>query len=171
MPELPKDTIGKLWTAPFEDYPELNDWWINKSSKTYQTYLITHPGYFFFRPFQYTNEFNKPVYNYLTPDLHFHEQVAPTKLKIIFTDTFLWISFSVLSLLLLSIFIKNKTIDIDNTLLPIFLLISGTALYLIIWHADLGELDRHLIQCAIMLRIAILMLLMIFASFLVKKDH
>ena len=170
MPDLPEEVIGKLWTANFEDYPELNNWWLTKSSKTYQRYLITHPNYFFFRPFQKVNNYNKPVYNYLTPDLHFHEQVAPTKLQIIFTDTFLWIAFPVLSLLLLSIFIKNKSIDIDNTLLPLFLLISGTALYIIIWHADEGELDRHLIQSAIMYRIAILMMLMSLVDSFVKKD-
>jgi hypothetical protein len=170
MPELPEEVIGKLWTANFEDYPELNDWWLTKSSKTYQKYLLTHPNYFFFRPFQKVNDYNTTVYNYLTPDLHFHEQVAPTKLQIIFTDTFLWIAFAALFLLSLLIFMKNKTIDIDNTLLPLFLLISGTALYLIIWHADEGELDRHLIQCAIMLRVAILMMFMSLVSSLVKND-
>jgi hypothetical protein len=171
MPEVPNIVKGKLWTAPFEDYPELHKWWLSKSSKTYQKYLITHPVYFLFRPFQYTNDSNKPVYAYLTPDLHFHEQVVPNKLQIIFTDIFLWIIFTGILFLMFSIFIRKKNINIDELILPIFLLLSGTIWYLIIWHADIGELDRHLIQCAIIIRIALLMMMMLFINILFRKSN
>ncbi len=160
MPELQPDVIGKLWTAPFEEYPELNDWWLNKSSKTYQKYLITHPAYFFMRPFQYTNPFNKAVYLYLTPDLHFHEQVVTNKLQIIFTDLFLWVTSAFIFFMMLYIIKRKIPVNINNIMLPILLLFSGAILFLIIWHADLGELDRHLIQCAIMVRIGLIMSLM-----------
>jgi hypothetical protein len=171
MPEIPEIVKRKLWTAPFEDYPELYDWWLSKSSKTYQKYLLTHPGYFFLRPFQYTNDFNKPVYAFLTPDLHFHEQVVPNKIQIIFTDIFLWIIFSALLFLIFFIIINNKELNIDELILPIFFLLSGTIWYLIIWHADIGELDRHLIQCAIIIRIALLMMMIVFIDILFRKSN
>ena len=161
MPEVPKDMVGKLWTAPFDEYPELHDWWLSQSSGTYQKYLLTHPAYFFFKPFQYNNDFNKPVYSYFTPDLHFHEQVVPNKVKIMFTDIFLWIISSTILFLLILVFIKKINIPIGNLMLPVLLLLISSISYLIIWHADLGELDRHLVQCALTIRIGLLMILII----------
>lgn len=169
MPQIPDIVIGKLWTAPFKDYPELYEWWISKSSKTYQEYLITHPDYFFLRPFQYKNESNKPVYSYLTPDLHFHEQVAPNKLQVIFTDTFLWLALCTIFLLLMISFIK-KRLSIFNLITPIFLLFISSCTYLIIWHADLGELDRHLIQNALLIRIFFLMMMIVLLDNIFDKS-
>lgn len=170
MPKIPKYMIGKSWTAPFEDYPELYDWWLNKSSHTYQKYLISHPGYFFLRPFQYKNNINKPVYNYLTPKLRYYDRVTPHKLQIIFTDTFLYFIFVALSVLYFFIPKENIKCRIDDIILSVFVLLSGIILYLIIWHADHGELDRHLLQCAIIIRIGLIMLLPIFIDALVRVN-
>lgn len=159
MPEIEQELIARLWTAPFEKYPELHNWWLTKSSKTYQKFLITHPSYFFFRPFQYKNQYNKPVYHFFTPDIHHYEKVVPDKLQLIFTDYFLWLITIILVVLALIILKKKFSIGLDNIYLPLFILSSTLILYLIIWHADIGELDRHLIQCALMLRISLIMLL------------
>ena len=170
MPNVPEVVIGKLWTAPFEDYPDLEEWWLTKSSKTYQKYLVTHPEYFFIRPFQYTNPLNKPVYSYFTPDLHYHEQVVSNKISIIFTDGFLWTITITILLLYILFLVKRIHINKHSLILPLFILFSGFILYMIIWHADLGELDRHLIQCALMFRIGVIMMLIVFLDNLCNKD-
>ncbi len=171
MPELAPEVIGKLWTAPFEKYPELQEWWLNNSSKTYQKYLITHPSYFFIRPFQYTNQYNKAVYFYLTPDLHFHEQVVTKKIQIIFTDLFLWVITSIVLLMIIYITSLKIPIEKNKIMLPIFILFAGAILYLIIWHADLGELDRHLIQCAVMIRVGLIMTFMYLINTLLNSRN
>lgn len=167
MPEIPDVLINKLWTAPFEDFPEINDWWISKSSKTYQKYLITHPVYFFVRPFQDKNEYNKPIYSFFTPDLHFHEQVIKNKVELIFTDYFLWI-ISITSIFLVCI-VRGK-LDYKNLIIPVFILLCGCVLSLIIWHGDIGELDRHSIHSAIVFRIGLITLFLTLLNTLLKRN-
>ncbi len=157
MPEIPEFFETMYWNAPYEDHPEINAW-LGQAPSVYQRFLLTHPGYFFFKPFQKTNDRNKPVYEILTPDLKYYEISEQSVWNLFFSDLFLWLGSGLVVVLVLSP--RRRTAWSDPELLPPVLILAGSAgMMILVWHGDLVDIDRHAMVFALGLRVGLLALI------------
>jgi hypothetical protein len=161
MPSIPQPIIGKLWFAPYSDYPDLDHWINNDASPLYQKYLVTHPDYFFLKPFHRYNEANESLQDVFVPDLDWQTPANQKGLNLFFTNGVLWLLVLFPAILILR-FLRKKPLSRDIHLpgLGMFFMVSGFLMALINWHGDLVELNRHVTPSMLQIRLGILFLIL-----------
>jgi hypothetical protein len=160
MPSVPESIVGKLWHGPFADYPDLNEWINNDAGKLYQKYLITHPGYFFLKPFVRYNEANESLPDVFVPTLAWQTPTDHKGWNLFFTNEVLYLLILFPAIVGFR-YVRKQELIVNTHLvsLGLFLMASGFLIALINWHADLVELNRHVLPSMLQIRLGILILL------------
>jgi hypothetical protein len=161
MPEIPDPIIGKLWYAPYSDYPELDHWINHDAAGLYQKFLVTHPGYFFLKPFRRHNEANESLPDVFVPNLAWQTPEGQAGLQLFFSREFLWLLLLIpVALLVQRRGSKSLVANSEMSALGGFLAVSGFLLALVNWHGDLVELNRHVTPSMLQIRLGLLLLLL-----------
>jgi hypothetical protein len=171
MPSIPDPIIGQLWFAPYADYPDLDYWIKNDASALYQKYLLTHPGYFFLKPFTRYNIANKSLPDVFTPNLNWQIPDKQKGLNLFFSDRILWLLIVFPAILLLQ-YVRKRPLLVNGHLVALgaFLMVSGFLLGLINWHGDLVELNRHITPSMLQVRLGLLLLVFGMLDFYPKHN-
>lgn len=161
MPEVPQTFYEQHWYAPFDSVPGLEDWLLEKGPGVYKQYLITHPGYLFVRPFTTpVSKYNLPVYRYYDSYLALYGQSQAIGTTVFFGRH----SFVVFLLVgIATLLVARKRLKRVNSLETIFfayIFVSGILLSLVVWHGDVIENSRHMMQVTIQLRLAIVLIVL-----------
>jgi hypothetical protein len=136
--------------------------WLGKDGeKATMQYLISHPGYFLFAPLRDVPRIINDQYTMFRPTL-----ITPVPSRISWLSSILYLRFAWLPILFLIfalasislIFVKsNRTRIIWYVVLVAFL--TAYPMAVICWHGDAFEIERHSLQVAIQLRLAVWILL------------
>lgn len=161
MPDVPDSFYEKNWYAPFDAAPALHEWLITEGPGTYKRYLVTHPLYLIGRPFTTPlTEYNLPVYTYY--DLY----LASYGLSKALGTTFFFGKHSFAAFLLCGVaalIAAGRRLKLTREFEPVFfayLFLTAVLLSLLVWHGDVIENSRHMLQVAIQLRLAITLIVL-----------
>ncbi|MFT5769683.1 MAG: hypothetical protein ACI9H8_001663, partial [Lysobacterales bacterium] len=137
----------------------------------YQKYLLTHPGYFFLKPFTRYNIANKSLPDVFTPNLNWQIPDKQKGLNLFFSDRILWLLIVFPAILLLQ-YVRKRPLLVNGHLVALgaFLMVSGFLLGLINWHGDLVELNRHITPSMLQVRLGLLLLVFGMLDFYPKHN-
>ena len=166
MPPVPNSFFEKLWHAPFAEEPALHEWVVEKGPTTYRRFLLQNPLYLFGRPFTTPEStYNRPVYTYYDSYLANYGLPGALGPNLVFRKSSFWIFFVAAVCITLLAMRRRRQIVKTETLFHGALFGTAMLLSLLVWHADLIENSRHMMQVTVQLRLS----LILFSAYLISS--
>lgn len=159
MPPVPDSFFEKLWFAPFAEEPALHEWVVEEGPAAYRRFLLQNPRYLFGRPFATPEStYNLPVYNYYDSYLANYGLPGAFGPNLVFRKSSFWIFLLAAASIALLVVRRRRQIIAVETLFHSAMLGIAVLLSLLVWHADLIENSRHMMQVTVQLRLSLILL-------------